>query len=79
MTTKLTLSLKKSVIEKAKLYAKGNNQSLSQIVESYLEKITSQKPELGDTELDSIRGIITLPNDFDLKSESRKLRIKKHG
>ena len=79
MTTKLTLSLNKSVIEKAKRYAKGNNQSLSQIIESYLEKITSENPELGDPELDSIRGIIKLPKDFDLKSESRKLRIKKHG
>ncbi len=79
MTTKLTLSLKKSVIEKAKRYAKGNNQSLSQIIESYLEKITSTEPELGDSELDSIRGIIKLPKDFDLKKESRKLRIKKHG
>jgi len=79
MNTKLTLSLKKSIIEKAKKYAKGNNQSLSQIIESYLEKITSHKPELGDSELDSIRGIIKLPEDFDVKKESRKLRIKKHG
>jgi len=79
MSTKLTLSLKKSVIEKAKEYAKGNNQSLSQIIESYLEKITSQNPELGDSELDSVRGIISLSKDFDLKEESRKLRIKKHG
>lgn len=79
MTTKLTLSLKKSVIEKAKEYAKGNNQSLSQIIESYLEKIISQNTELGDSELDSIRGIIKLPEDFDLKKESRKLRINKHG
>ena len=79
MSTKLTLSLKKSVIEKAKQYAKGNNVSLSQIIESYLEKITSQEPEFGDSELDSIRGIISLPKDLDVKKESRKLRIKKHG
>lgn len=79
MSTKLTISLKKSVIEKAKRYAKGNNQSLSQLIESYLERITSQEPELGDSELDSIRGIISLPEDFDFKKESRELRIKKHG
>jgi len=79
MTTKLTLSLKKSVIEKAKKYAKGNNQSLSQIIESYLEKITSQTTEFGDDELDSLRGIIKLPEDFDVKKESRKLKINKHG
>ncbi len=79
MNTKLTLSLKKSIIEKAKQYAKSNNQSLSQIIESYLDKITSQNPEFGDPELDSLRGIIKLPKDFDLKKESRSLRIKKHG
>jgi len=79
MNTKLTLSLKKSVIERAKRYARGNNQSLSQIIESYLEKITSLNPELGDPELDRLRGIIQLPSDFDLKNETRKLRIEKHG
>lgn len=79
MNAKLTLSINRAIIEKAKQYAKGNNQSLSQIIESYLEKITSDNPELGDPELDAIRGIITLPEDFDLKKESRALRIKKHG
>ena len=79
MNTKLTLSINKSIIERAKRYARGNNQSLSQIIESYLEKITSRNPEMGDPELDRIRGIIQLPNDFDLKSETRKLKIKKHG
>jgi len=79
MNTKLTLSVKKAVIEKAKQYAKNSNQSLSQIIESYLEKITSAQPELGDSELDSIRGIIKLPKDFDLKKEVRKSRLRKHG
>jgi len=78
MTTKLTLSIKKSIIEKAKQYAKGNNQSLSQIIESYLEKITSENPELGDPVLDSIRGIIKLPKGYNVKKEARKLRLKKH-
>ncbi|MEM9544587.1 MAG: DUF6364 family protein [Bacteroidota bacterium] len=79
MNTKLTLSLKKSVIEKAKQYAKNSNQSLSQIIESYLEKITSNKPEYGDSELDMIRGIIQLPIDFELKKEIQKIRVEKHA
>lgn len=79
MTTKLTLSLKKSVIEKAKAYAKGNKQSLSHIIESYLEKITSREAEMGDSELDSIRGILSLPEDYDVKKEAKALRISKHG
>lgn len=79
MTSKLTLSIKKSVIERAKKYAKGNNESLSQIIESYLDKITSEIPESGDLELDAVRGIITLPEDFDLKKESKAIRLEKHG
>ena len=79
MNKKLTLSLNKSIIEKAKRYAKGNNQSLSQIIESYLEKVTSESPELGDPELDSIRGIIKLPKDINLKKEFKNVRINKHG
>ncbi len=79
MNTKLTLSLKKSIIERAKKYAKKNNQSLSQVIESYLDKITSNNPEFGDKELDSIRGIITLPKDFDLSKEINSIRVQKHG
>jgi len=79
MNTKLTLSLNKSIIERAKKYAKSNNQSLSQIIESYLEKVTTESPELGDPELDSMKGIIILPKDFDVKKEARKLRVEKHG
>ena len=74
MTTNLTLSIKKSVIEKARQYAKENNQSLSQIIESYLEQITSMVHEPGDPELDNLRGLITLPKDFDLKQETSKYR-----
>jgi len=79
MKTKITLSLKKSVVRKAELYAERNNQTLSEVVESYLDKITSQKSEFDDSELDSIRGIIKLPKSDDDKKESRKLRIKKHS
>ncbi len=79
MKTKITLSLKKSVVRKAELYAERNNQTLSEVVESYLDKITSQKSKFGDSELDSIRGIIKLPKSDDDKKESRKLRIKKHS
>lgn len=73
MKTRISLSINSSTLEKAKLYAKGNKQSLSQIIESYLELITRDKPEFGDPELDSLRGIITLPEDFDIKDRySRK-------
>ncbi len=79
MTTKLTLSLNKSVIERAKKYAKQSNQSLSQIIESYLDKITSEDFADGDAELNSIRGIISLPEDWDYKNEVRKIKAERNG
>lgn len=40
MDSKLTLKLNESVIERAKLYAKENNVSLSRMIESYLQAVT---------------------------------------
>ena len=45
MNTKLTLSLDKNVIERAKLYAKEHEVSVSFLVENYLLKITSDYKE----------------------------------
>jgi len=60
--TKLTLSLNKVVIEEAKIYAKSKNISLSQLIEIYLLKITSNdKIESAPTPIvDQLRGIIEL-------------------
>ena len=41
MITKLTLTIYKSVIEKAKKYAQGKNKSVSRIVEEYLRNISA--------------------------------------
>ncbi len=50
MTTKLTLSVDKDLIEKAKRYAQERNRSLSQIVTHYLEALTEE--EKGQLEID---------------------------
>ena len=42
MTTKLTLTVEKSVIEKAKKYAKGTQRSLSEMVQKYLESLVEE-------------------------------------
>lgn len=43
MNTKLTLSLDKDIISRAKIWAKKQNKSLSQIVEDYLKYISTDK------------------------------------
>lgn len=72
METKLTLRLQKSVIEKAKDYARIHDISLSKMIESYLESITNQKAATG-TEITplvkSLSGVIQLEKDFDYKKD----------
>ena len=43
MNTKLTLKLDKSIIDKAKEYAKGKNISLSKMIENYLQALTNKR------------------------------------
>ncbi len=43
MTTKLTLSVDKETIEKAKRYAQEHNRSLSELVTYYLEALTEEE------------------------------------
>jgi hypothetical protein len=48
MNTKLSLSLDKEIIDKAKRYAKEHNRSLSQIVAKYLRYLTQDDEPYGD-------------------------------
>ena len=78
MQTKLTLSIDKRTIEKAKQFAKSTQRSLSEIVESYLETITGPDEENLDSELDEIVGVIKLPADFDEKKAIREILHERH-
>ncbi len=74
MTTKLTLSINKRVIDKAKKYAKKQGKSLSLVVEGYLKAITQDEAVKDPEELTGISpevqelvGMIKAPKDFDYK------------
>jgi recombinational DNA repair protein RecR len=71
MNTKLTLSLKKEVIEKAKSYAKQHNISLSALVENYFSRLTMEYKNNESTVgvVEEMSGIIDLENDYDYKKE----------
>jgi formiminotetrahydrofolate cyclodeaminase len=79
MTTKLTLTVEKSVIEKAKSYAKKTGRSLSEIIENYLATITqeSNNSEMSPR-LKKLVGVVELPKDFDEEEELRSAMEKKH-
>jgi len=78
MDTKLTLKLDKVVIEKAKRYASSHSRSLSSLVESYLESITSGEPKTNADEpeispfVKSMASGVSIPADLDYKAEYAK-------
>jgi formiminotetrahydrofolate cyclodeaminase len=79
MTTKLTLTVEKAVIERAKSYAKHTGRSLSELVESYLEQITENKSDQQiSPSLRKIVGSVKLPKGFDEEKELRSYFEKKH-
>jgi hypothetical protein len=82
METKLTLRLNDNVIERAKIYARSHNVSLSKMIESYLDSITKQKEENKKNSItplvESLSGVIDLPADFDYKKEYREYLEEKY-
>ena len=80
MNTKLTLTLEKSTIEKAKRFAKQSGRSLSDLVESYLEKLvkTGDKQEELPDEFKDLFDSISLPSDVSDKQLIRQILSYKH-
>ncbi len=84
MNTKLTLTMDKSIIERAKKYARGQDRSLSNLVENYLKSITYEKTEKKETDeeippkVKSLMGSVELPESFDYKEEIQKYLAEKY-
>jgi len=80
MDKKLTLSLNEQVIERAKIYAKDNEISLSKLIESYLSSLLERKTQ--DIEItplvESLSGVISLPSDFDYRSDYTDYLLEKY-
>mgnify|MGYP003634361366 CR=1 FL=1 len=83
MNTKLTLSLDKSIIDEAKLYAKEQHTSLSKLISNYLT-VLIKKDEVKTDELEisplvkSLVGVISLDDDVDIKKEYQEYLINKY-
>ena len=78
MNTKLTLSLEKEVIEKAKSYAKQHNISLSALVENYFSNLTMEYKDVESTvsSVEEKNILIELDNDFHNKNELGKMYMQ---
>ena len=79
MVTKLTLTVEKSTIEKAKSYAKNTGRSLSELVEKYLDSIILEdKNDKISSNLQKIVGSVKLPVNFNEDEELRQYFESKH-
>ncbi len=75
MNTKLTLTIEREIIERAKNYAKEKNRSLSDLIENYLKILTqeeaSNKKEKLSPVVTSLKGSFKMPKNMDYKKELR--------
>ncbi|QAA82686.1 hypothetical protein EI546_13580 [Aequorivita sp. H23M31] len=80
MDKKLTLSLKGAVIERAKAYAKAQDTSLSKLIESYLASLTKTNENKSNITslVQSLSGVVTLPENFDHKDAYTDYLIEKY-
>jgi hypothetical protein len=79
MNTKLTLTVEKEIIEKAKSYAKSTGMSLSAIIEKYLERLTMENnPNKTSDKLSNLLGSVKIPDDFDENNAMREYFESKH-
>ena len=81
MDAKLTLNIDRDVARKAKVYAKKEGRSLSDLVENYL-KLLTKSSTVEDSEytprVKALLGSVTLPKDFDYKKELEDALVKKY-
>ena len=83
MSTKLTLTIEKSVIEQAKRYARSQGRSLSNLIEDYLKTVSGKEKEKEDLELSpvikSLLGSVKLEGSkIDYKEILEDELLKKH-
>lgn len=83
MLTKLTLTIDKDVVEKAKQFAQEKNKSVSRIVEEYLRNISTGSLDFLDSQqlyspiTDSLVGVIT-DDGRDYKAMIEEARLEKY-
>lgn len=79
MSTKLTLTVEKSIIERAKYYSKHSGRSLSEIITNYLDHLTKDHSDTKiSPKLKKIVGSVKLPENFDAEKEKRTHLEQKH-
>jgi hypothetical protein len=80
METKLTIRLKKKVIDQAKKYANDHDTSLSKLIENYLSAITNEAKAIENISplVLSLSGVIQIKENEDTKGKYHDHLSKKY-
>jgi hypothetical protein len=82
MNTKLTLTIEREIIERAKKYAKEKNRSLSDLIENYLKILTKeerkQKEKSFNPVVKSLKGSFKTSKKLDYKKELKNRLEEKY-
>mgnify|MGYP003651663135 CR=1 FL=1 len=82
MNTKLTLTIEREIIERAKKYAKEKNRSLSDLIENYLKIITKEERKQKEKSLNpvvkSLKGSFKTSKKLDYKKELKNRLEEKY-
>ncbi len=80
METKLTLRLKKKVIDQAKKYANDHETSLSKLIENYLSAVTNESRSIEKISplVQSLSGVIQLSENEDPKGKYQEHMKEKY-
>jgi hypothetical protein len=76
MTTKLTVTIEKRIIDRAKQYAQKKGKNLSDLVESYLTELANTEPQQQHDlpkELSKLFGSVKIPAKLNHKKEIRSI------
>lgn len=81
MTTKLTLTVEKDIIELAKSYASKKGRSLSDLIENYLKTLVQNDGDKNDISpnVKKLLGSVKAPKNFDYKKELVNALNKKYS
>jgi Family of unknown function (DUF6364) len=79
MTTKLTLTVDQSVINRAKKYSKNSGRIISELVSTYFYTLTKDSSSNSiSPKLKKVVGAVRLPKDFNSDDELRQCYENKH-
>jgi uncharacterized protein (DUF3820 family) len=81
MTTKLTLTVEKDIIELAKVYASKKGRSLSDLIENYLQTLVQKDntPNNFSPIVKKLLGSVKTKRDFNYKKELESVLSAKYS